>query len=677
MEKDPYKYFRVEARELLESLGRGVIALEKGVASKESIAHLLRFAHTLKGAARVVKKAVISELAHAVEEALAPYREGGLEVPKDVIDRILKLLDSASMNLVGLQDPAIATEHAPAMPVTDARFQTVRVDISEVDSFLEDVAEAAVQLAAFRQESDSIKSAKQLAETLLEQIRVSNGKHVSGNGRNKAEELRDLLRTLDRNFSTSIERQQREFEQVREKANQLRLLPAEAIFPALERAARDAAGTLKKNIQIDMVGGEIRLDAHVLSSLRDALGHIVRNAVDHGIEPEMERIAAGKELQGRIRVQVERRGSRVAFMCRDDGRGIDVEAIRRTAKTRGLAPGKSLDSMNLDEAVRLLLGGGLSTRGEITEVSGRGIGLDIVRETAARLKGDVQVQSQSGRGTTIEICVPITLALLNALSAEAGGSGVCLPLDAVRSVIQLKQEDIARSPQGDSILFEGMAIPLIFLAESFQEGSVARKSAYSAIIIQVGNGRAALGVDRLHGAGNVMMRPLPPLCVADSIIAGAALDVEGNPRLVLDPAALIDVARLSKGRAAESVAARHLPILVIDDSLTTRMLEQSILESAGYEVDLAISGEEALEKARVQKYALFIVDVEMPGMSGFEFIEKSCADASLNDVPAILVTSRDAPEDRLRGQQVGARAYIVKGQFDQGRLLQTIAELMG
>jgi two-component system chemotaxis sensor kinase CheA len=245
-------------------------------------------------------------------------------------------------------------------------------------------------------------------------------------------------------------------------------------------------------------------------------------------------------------------------------------------------------------------------------------------------------------------------------------------------VIQVKREDIARSPQGDSILLEGMAIPLFFLAENLRaEGSTSRESAYPAIVIQAGNGRAALGVDRLYGAGHVMMRPLPPLCVADAVVAGTTLDAEGNPRLVLDPSALIDAARLSKGRAAEPVGTRHLPILVIDDSLTTRMLEQSILESAGYEVDLAISGEEALEKARVQKYALFIVDVEMPGMSGFEFIEKSRADAFLNDVPAILVTSRDAPEDRLRGQQVGARAYIVKGQFDQGRLLQTIAELMG
>jgi two-component system chemotaxis sensor kinase CheA len=196
-------------------------------------------------------------------------------------------------------------------------------------------------------------------------------------------------------------------------------------------------------------------------------------------------------------------------------------------------------------------------------------------------------------------------------------------------------------------------------------------------VVQTGGRSVAVGVDRFLGTSSIVMRPLPAAMAADPIVAGASLDAEGNPQLVLDPNELVAAAERGRGAALGGSTARPAPILVIDDSLTTRMLEKSILESAGYEVEIAVSAEEALSKACDGRYSLFLVDVEMPGMDGFEFVETTRADPTLRSIPAILVTSRNAPEDRRRGEQAGARAYIVKGEFDQGKLLQTIRSLIG
>jgi len=197
------------------------------------------------------------------------------------------------------------------------------------------------------------------------------------------------------------------------------------------------------------------------------------------------------------------------------------------------------------------------------------------------------------------------------------------------------------------------------------------------VVVQAGDRCVAVGVDKLLGTANIVMRALPGVVEADPVIAGASLDAEGNPQLVLDPAGLVATAAQVRGTKVEEAAPQRVTILVIDDSLTTRMLEQSILESAGYQVELAVSAEEALAKAHERRYSLFIVDVEMPGMDGFEFVAQTRSDAALREIPAILVTSRDAVEDRQRGQRVGASAYIVKGEFDQGQLLQTIRTLVG
>ncbi|MBI3271900.1 MAG: response regulator [Planctomycetes bacterium] len=720
MPADPYKYFRIEARELLEGLGQGALELERGAPASQPVARLLRMAHTLKGAARVVRQPGIADLAHAVEGVLAPHREGDGPVPGERVRELLRLVDAIAALVGSLETPASASvpgaassaavaspaarapaqgagsalpaaggeTAGPARTPTEQAFETVRVEIGEMDSLLEATSEAGVQVGALRQEADELERARQTAAVLRDLLgprRASAAAAAAGGGpgalraRSLAEELLGSLDRLQRGIATGIEQTERELSEVRDTVDRLRLVPARAVFASLERAVRDAGQSLGKRVELHARGGENRLDAHVLAALGDALLQLVRNAVAHGIEPEAERTAAGKPPVGRVEVSVERRGTRVAIACSDDGRGIDVEAARRAVVRSGRMGAAAAASLGAEQLLRLLLEGGMSTTASVTEFAGRGIGLDVVRETVARLKGEVSGSSERGRGTTLELRVPVSLSSLAALVVECGDVVASIPLDAVGRCLRLRDEELSRSAERDAIVHEGRLLPFLSLARALRrpEPAARVRRSWSVVVVRSGSGSAAMGVDRLLGTANVVVRPLPACVGADPTVAGASFDAEGNPRLVLDPAGFVAVACAAGRPAANASTGPAAPLLVVDDSLTTRILEQSILEAAGYAVELAASAEEALDRARTRRFSLFLVDIEMPGMDGFEFLGKLRADPVLRDVPAILISSRASPEDRRRGEQAGARAYIVKSDFDQGRLLATIRELIG
>ena len=701
MTKDPYLYFRVEARELLDGLTQGILQLEKSLSapSSDSVVRLLRLAHTLKGAARVVKQPRIAERAHTIESILTSHRESELPLPKAHGSQLLQLLDEISLHLAEISSPIKANVTASPRLPDEVPLETLRVEIQEMDALLHSLTEAGVQLGALRKGIGTANHLRDLTSLLLDLLAVRPGEtrdsaaNASGMARSRflAEELRSSLDHFQRSLAVDLERVDGAFIEMRDVTHRLRLIPAQTVFASLARSVRDAAHTLGMRVAFDASGGEVRLDANVLASLRDALMHVVRNAVTHGMETETDRMALGKPPTGHVRLEVLRRGSRVAFVCTDDGRGVDVEAVRKAAVSRGLVSAAAAKGLSAEQVIALLGSEGavgLTTSKEVTELSGRGIGMDVLRATLSQLKGEMLIRSEPGRGVRVEVHVPISVAALQGLVVEAGGQRVSIPLDAVKQTLRVSDAEVARSAEGDSILHAGKVIPFLsldlLLRRSGSGGSNFGKRVnpgiWSAVVVQTEGRCVALGVERLLGAANIVMRALPGVVEADTVVAGASLDAEGTPQLVLDPAGLVACAERSRGETFNADAETHAqraPILVIDDSLTTRMLEQSILEAAGYQVELAISAEDGLMKAHKHRYSLFIVDVEMPGMDGFGFVEQTRADPLLRDVPAILVTSRDAADDRLRGQHVGASAYVIKGEFDQMHLLQTIRTLIG
>jgi two-component system chemotaxis sensor kinase CheA len=684
MPQDPYKYFRPEARDIVDQFAKGILDLEKGASDAAAVRQLLRLAHTLKGAARVVKQSEIADRAHAIEDALSPFRDSAVGIAREQIDTILEHLDEIGSRIVTLASAGSAERPVQSRPESAESARSVRTDIAEVDAVLDGVAESHALLNRLRGVAQGVEQARHLADRLLAQLApsatVDHSRQSPGNSNQRfatADELRRRFGAVERNLSSIVDQMDRELGQLREAAERLRLVSAGSLFTALERTARDTARALSKQVLFEGKGADIRLDSHVLETVQGALIQIIRNAVAHGIEPEAERASAGKPPIGRVSVTIFRRGPQIVFECRDDGRGVDFDAVRGIALQRGLiAP--SAKALDAEALVRVLLRGGISTSKTVTGTSGRGIGLDVVREAVERLGGEVTFRALAGAGTSFELIIPPPLASMEALIVEADeiGSTIAIPLDCVRSALRVADHDISRATTGTAIVYQEKAIAFISLSSALAGARGAVGRSWTTLVVAGAQGIAAIGVDRLVGTARIVVRPLPQGMAVSPVVVGASLDADGNPRLVLDPDGLIAAAHRGDVGDVDAMPPKRL-VLVVDDSLTTRMLEQSILESAGYEVDVAISGEEALGLVRRKRYALTLVDVEMPGMDGFTFIEHLRSEPTLRGIPAILVTSRAAPEDRRRGREVGAQGYIVKSEFEQAELLTIIKTLVG
>lgn len=683
MAKDPYRFFRVEARDLLRQMSEAVLAAEPSPAP-DLPPRLLRLAHTLKGAASVVRLPGIAAQAHAIEDLLTPLRDAGAAPGRADIDALLALIDATGDAITALDVPGSAGTAAVPRPVAPApapasaiasgpalgspsEARAVRGDSGgpppddapvaallaipqlmpeEIDGLLDDIARTQGHLAPIER-----------AAALLRELR--------GTLEGAQELLAGPLARIEEQIDRGTRQLARELVALRDGAEQLRLLPASQLFAPLQRTARDAARSQDKQARLTGAGGDVKLEAVLLTAVSGALVQMVRNAIAHGIETPAERAAAGKPAQGAIELRVERRGREVLFSCADDGAGLDLDALRRTAVDKGIPGAAHLDD---DALIDRLLRGGLSTARRVDALAGRGVGMDLVRDTADRLGGRLTLRSRRGEGTTVELCVPLQLAALRAIRVCAGTVSAWVPLDAVERVLQRPELN------GTHLTVDDELLPHLSLADALRPGDAAAPPR-SALVLRAGGQRAALGVDTLDGVTSVVLRPPPALLPPSPLIAGLALDAAQQPVPVLAPDGLIAAARQARPRVA-APAPRTGTILVIDDSLTTRMLEQSILEAAGYRVHMAASAEDGLEAALRERYALILVDVEMPGMNGFEFVARIRGDAALRDIPAVLVTSRNAPEDLARGKAVGADGYIVKGEFAQNEFLAQVARLV-
>lgn len=685
--EDPYRYFRVEAREILDRLRHDLLALDKESSRSDSLTRIRRDAHTLKGAARVVRVPQIAQIAHAIEDLLAPFLDGAAAVPAEKVSAMLRDTDAIEAELNRLDNPAPpagAPEPAPSAsaPLAPAEsFERVRVEVAEMEALEQIVAEASAYL---ERTSAAIEAAREVERSLaaLAARSIAHGKRESADGHTGDQALREEMEALRESLGRSryavsapLEAAMREFGRLRETVEWMRLLPVAVLFSAMERCARDAAESIGKRVEFHASGGANRLDRRVISALGEALLHLVRNAVAHGIEAPADRAAAGKPAAGRITLSAEQRADRIVFACTDDGRGIDFEAVRRAVVQRGL-DGENAASLSDDRLIDLLFRGGISTAPAATEIAGRGIGLEVVKQVTAGLKGRVTMRTERGRGTTVELEVPLSLSSIRALLVETAGVGAWIPIEAVRSTMRISSSDVISSADRRSIVYGAGTIPFVSMASILgYKAQIGASRGVSAVIVEAQAGLAAAGVDRIVITGNAVVHPLPASIAGVPLVSGAALDPRGNARLVLDPNAIVEAALGAHERPPESTRARPR-ILAIDDSLTSRMLEKSILEGAGCEVDLAASGEEALSKALTRPYALLVCDIEMPGMDGFEFLARAREHEQLRAVPAIMVTTRTGAADRARAAALGAQAYIAKNEFDEKLLLGIVTRLV-
>ena len=687
--RDPLRYFRIEARELVDQISAGVLELDQQP-GPEPVARLLRHAHTLKGAARVVRQQEIADRAHEFEEVLVPHRGDSAPLAADQMRELLRLNDEIERYVTALDPPASGADAPDAAPAPSGgpaagsgtapeEEPAPRAATADLDELLDAIGEANARIAPLREGRRTLARLHRTVIGLGERLRAGSEPARDAGARATVQRLAGELGALGRRLTDAVDQVERELDEVRGRAEGLRLVAAGTIFTSLHRAVRDAADAEGKRVRFVGRGAEVRMGPNLLNAVSGAFLHVVRNAVVHGIEPAADRLAAGKPAEGTVTVEVERRGRWAAFRCVDDGRGFDLTALHRTAQVRGLlAPGDPAPGP--EKLLDLVLHGGISTSAAVTEVAGRGIGMDVVRDVAARLHGQVSIRNRPGEGATVEIVIPLTLLSMNGLIVEAAGTVTTVPLDAVRRCVRMPPEAAAAATATGRLTHDGRVVPYLPLARTLTAGpAVPDDSAAGVAVVLAADGdTVAIGVDRLAGTTTLVARPLPDLAPAAPVIGSVSIDLDGNPRLVLDPHGLVAEVRRDRVGAgpAPAQAAPPPPILVVDDSLTTRMLERSILESAGYEVDLAASGEEGLEKARSRAYGLFLTDIDMPGIDGFAFVAQTRADPALAHVPAILVSSRATAEDRQRGTEAGAAAYVVKGEFNQEELLAHIRRLI-
>ena len=724
--------FEVEHREHLDAI-RAALAAEGGVDWHD----VFRRAHSLKGAARAVDLPPVEAVAHQLEalfERISAGRHpldrearaathlaldrieayvaagGSAAMPDDALAALAACLDPSAPKPEPEPEPAPAPPPTPtAEPAAEPSLAVLRVPATAVEALTRAshglwaalpgqtaAAERATRLVAqardLRRRAEAAQrpgtSGKDLADAAALRRALADIEAGLGALAREASDLALGQKAANLAVETAAAR-------VREEAERLALVPAETVFGGLARMVRDLARAEGRDVEVSARGLDLPVERAMLQSLKDPVLHALRNALSHGAEPPETRRRAGKPPALSILLSVEAQGGRLVLGIHDDGRGPDLAAIEATARERGLiAPGERLDA---DALLALPFEPGFSTAGTVDALSGRGMGLSVVAEVARALHGQVRLAARTPHGTSLILTLPLSAARRPVVIVEAGGTRYALPSGAVEAMIRLDPaalETVAGRPvipvegEGERA---GTTLPVASLGDLIGVPEAARPAAtVPALRLRGAVGRCVVTVEHLHDVRRLLVLPAPPFGVDPALVTGTVVLGTDTPALVLDPDGLI--ARLGQagprpsqermkpynpddGTMAET---RRSTILVVDDSITTRTLEKSILEAAGYRVIVCVDGQEALDRlrARIEPVDLVVADVEMPRLDGFGLVEALRREEEFGRLPVVLMTSRGDEADVARGLELGADAYLTKQKFDQRELLDTIGQLL-
>lgn len=709
--------FGIQLEERLQAIIDGLLLLERNDAPHEPVLDgLFRAAHNIKGAARGVGLEMTAELAHALEDLFSALKRKAVANQAGLVDLCLSTVaslrqqvametsgqpsagDSADLlrRLRALAEgkPLPAAKAFPAQPLPAGAAQkpaTVRLPVARLDKIV-DLAEE-LQVAKIRMD-DHYQMSRQLHDMAA---RLKQMRHEEGGARSptpRSRESNDLVLELER-VADSMQRGLRASmaqlrplaSSLREDVRALRMVPAETILKPLVLMVRELSRSLGKQAELVLEGEQLEMDRSVLDNLRDPLNHLLRNALDHGIESPDERRVRGKPETGLIRLRLEREGNVVSVSLADDGAGIDLARVRRQIRAQGLAGEEEIHSLTPRDLLDYLFRPGFSTREEVSDISGRGVGLDVVQVNMQALGGRIGVESEPGLGSLFRLTLPLTLASDHGLLVRVAGQIHALPSLYVQRILEVSPDDILDLATSQALDVDGEPVPLRDLAAlllGHRPNSEDYAERINIVVIRRGWHRVALRVDHVLGEREMVVKPLDPPLDGVRHMAGGTLGRDGDIVLVLNVSDLLATA-LSVGTQSPGTRvvahtppeARQAPrILVADDSITTRTLEQGILENAGYRVHTTADGEEAWEALHNGNFDLLISDVEMPGIDGFELTRRVRADPRLANLPVVIVTSLGSEEHRQRGLEVRADAYVVKSDFESTELLQVVEQLL-
>ena len=670
--------FAVEAEEHLQALGASLLALDRDPATpeaREAAETMFREAHTLKGAARSVGRTDVETLCQELESLLGRVGRGELAPSAALAGELRAAIDGLGRRLTAGGAPApSAPATAPAAPAPPGAVADAGRPAPAGGDF--------VRLATSKLDALVLQAEDLLVAKLAALERVREAEAVGALVERRADlgtlgvRTRELLARLRRDARAVTAG----VDGLLAESQRLRTMPAAPILDGLALMVHDLARELGREVEWSATGGELELDRKILQAMKEPVIHLVRNAVDHGVEPPDVRARAGKPRRGRVAVTVRAlEGNRIEIAVADDGRGIDLARVRAAAARARLLSAEQAETLSDDEALALVYRSGLSTSPVITAVSGHGLGLAIVRERVGQLGGTLRLETSAHAGTTVRAVVPAAIATFRGLLVQAGDLPVLLPMDSVDAVLRIVPDEV-RHVEGraavawreEPLLLAPLAA-LLGRAPSGPAPGVKRPC----VVVRAGTDRAAVLADEVLGEVEVLAKPLEPPLLRVRFVSGAGVLGTGRLALILRPADLVAAAR--RGVAAPPAPRpqeRTPTVLVVDDSITTRAMEKNLLEAAGFEVRVAVDGADAWAQLRSAPVDLVVSDVDMPRMDGFELTTRIRGDRRLADLPVVLVTALESREDKERGIEVGANAYVVKSSFDQSNLLDIIRRLV-
>jgi two-component system sensor histidine kinase and response regulator WspE len=722
--------FRLEAESQTQTLTAGLLTLERMPDSNQHFEACMRAAHSLKGAARIVGIDAAVAVAHAMEDFFVASHCDRLVLQRMQIDVLLQGVDLLARIAKAPESVRWSRDMPEVVAFIANLGAALHVSADEVPTVIEappivaeqDVEETESSDRFLRVTAQNLNRMLGLAgETLVESRRLRpfgesllRLKRMQQEGSNAIETLRDALsdqnideradRALAQTRRCLLECQQYLAERLQDielfdrhltgvahrlydEALACRMRPFADGVRAFPRMVRDLAHSLGKQARLEIIGAGTPVDRDVLEKLEAPLAHLLRNAIDHGISTPAERIAAGKPAEGVVRLEASHSAGLLCVAVSDDGEGVAFDRVRSSIIDRGLIDADTVLALSETELLEFLFLPGFSVKEEVTEISGRGVGLDAVQGMARQLRGSVRAFSTARQGTRFQLNLPLTISVIDALLVEVGGEPYAFPLAHVSSVLALPRDAIEHIEGNQHFRHEGQQVALVSAQQVFDAGTPQTTGEILSVLL-VGDftERYGLIVERFLGARELVVHPLDPcLGKIQDISAGALLE-DGAPLLIVDVEDVLrsvhKMIKLGELRqiqfgADHASGVRRKRVLVVDDSLTVRELERKLLDSNGYDVEVAVDGVDGWNAVRSSHFHLVVTDVDMPRMDGIELVRLIRRDPKLQSLPVMIVSYKDRDEDRQRGLDAGADFYLAKGTFHDESLLQAVIDLIG
>lgn len=741
--------FSLEADAQTQVLSAGLLALERNPTQADQLEACMRAAHSLKGAARIVGVDAGVSVAHVMEDCLVSAQEGRLYLQPEHIDALLQGTDllmriATPGNDVGpadieayvalmerLLDPSqpIATpvpkpepipaprvdalllepELEPAPPLgsdaprqnkrmTEGGERVLRVTAERLNSLLDLSSKSLVETQRLKPYLASLQRLKRMQSNSLRALDALDGQLKSLDLNLEAQEaLADTRRLLSEAQALLAEKNAELDEfgwQAGQRAQVLydtalacRMRPFADVLAGQVRMVRDLGRSLGKQVRLEIEGEKTQVDRDVLEKLEAPLTHLLRNAVDHGIETPEQRVLAGKPAEGLIRLRASHQAGLLVLELSDDGNGVDLERLRGTIVDRHLSPVETALRLSEEELLTFLFLPGFSLRDKVTQVSGRGVGLDAVQHMVRQLRGAVVLEQTAGQGSRFHLEVPLTLSVVRSLVVEVGEEAYAFPLAHIERMCDLAPDDIVQLEGRQHFWHEGRHVGLVAASQLLQRPPGQSPSdTLKVVVIRERDAVYGIAVERFIGERTLVVLPLDDrLGKVQDISAGALLD-DGSVVLIVDVEdmlrsvdKLLNTGRLERiaRRSQQATEAPRKRVLVVDDSLTVRELQRKLLLNRGYEVAVAVDGMDGWNALRSEDFDLLITDIDMPRMDGIELVTLLRRDSRLQSLPVMVVSYKDREEDRRRGLDAGADYYLAKASFHDDALLDAVVELIG